>query len=75
VRLEIFYAPAVIDRVNARSADGSIQHHALALSTVKAARIRVAITASSVSLPIDPDPHSEWLVVERNVFFRVLIFS
>ena len=35
---------------------------------------RVATTASSVPLPIDPDSHSERLVDERNVFFAYKIF-
>ena len=47
-------------------------------STVKAAsrrfRTRVATMASSVSLPIDPDSHSEGLVGEQNVFFAYQIF-
>jgi hypothetical protein len=69
----------VIDCLNARSADGSIQHHALDLSTVKAAPGRRPNPRSDdgflcVSLPIDPDSHSERLVDERNVFFTYEFF-
>ena len=79
LRLEIFYASAVIDRVaNARSALSCRAHWCTMtfdLSTSKQpqvdVRTRVATTAFSVSEPtllIDPDSHSDCLWTKRTCF-------
>ena len=80
LRLEIFYASAVIDRVaNARSALSCRAHWctmSFDLSTSKQpqvdVRTRVATTAFSVSEPtlfIDPDSHPDCLWTKRTCFF------